>query len=68
LEGWLLTEPLMATTHNFQNVQHRNRKMKTPGQRPETSKHYQKDQQTEQTVDSRAALTLGQICEKSIIQ
>jgi hypothetical protein len=52
LEGWLLTEPLMATTRNFQNAERRNRKMETPDQRLETSTHYQKDYQAEQIVDS----------------
>jgi hypothetical protein len=62
LEGWLLTEPLMATTHNFQNTQHRNRKMKTPEQRPETSKHYQKDHQNSVLEPNRfiAPLKSGQ--------
>jgi hypothetical protein len=31
--GWLFTEPPMETIHNFQNAEHRNRKMETPNQR-----------------------------------
>jgi len=58
LDGWLLTELLMATTRNFQNAQHRNRKMKTPDQRLETSTTPKKMRMTDYVVSTGGFISL----------